>query len=245
LNYIIEVIGKRKAKIFRSIAVGMLLLLLSGCRVLNATAAAPTAIQASVSPVVQVVVYQAGPEWDINLPPEQQALSGHLEMVEELFAKGELLANGPTLDDFHGMYLFDVNADEIKDTLAEDQGVQSGVLQMIRVESWQLLLENLDADVGNNMLFVLNYTPGPNWMQGKSMFEQDINDHIAHVTSLFENQQLLAGGPVTDQQGRYIVAAENVANVYSMIGQDPAVKENLFVVQVKPWAPFNRQSIKR
>jgi len=221
--------------------VALCLLAATGCSVLEATAAAPTAAQKAEPSVVQVVVYQTGPAWNRNLPPEQQALGGHFEMVEELFAKGDLLANGPTLDDFHGMYLFDLDENKLEQTLARDQGIQSGVLQRVRVESWQLMLENLDADVGENLLFVLNYTPGPNWIQGKSMLEQDISAHLAHVSGLFDDQLLLAGGPVSEQQGRYIVAAESVAAAYSMIGQDPAVKENLFVVQVKPWAPFNRQ----
>ena len=94
------------------------------------------------------------------------------------------------------------------------------------------------------MLFILNYNPGAAWVQGKTLFEQDIKMHLQHVGGLLKENKLLAGGPVSDTQGRYIIAAENTAVAYKLVSDDPAVQANTFVVQVKPWAPFNRQGLK-
>ena len=152
----------------------------------------------------------------------------------------------PTLDDFHGLYVFNAGGESaVRSILDMDQGLKSGVLSEVKVESWQLFMENLGADVGENMLFVLNYNPGPAWVAGKTLLQQDIEQHLKHVGGMLEKGKLLAGGPVTKTQGRYIIVAENTAMAYQMIGDDPAVQANTFIVQVKPWVPYNRQGVKK
>jgi len=224
----------------KSIAVLGIAILAAG-----AMSGAPASAQNGPKAIVQVVEYSAGPNWQAGLPPEKQDLAGHFQMVAAKFAEGTLLANGPTLDDFYGLYIYNTGSQGATRAIMDaDQALTSGVLAEVKVETWRLFMENLGADIGDNMLFVLNYHPGPAWAHGKSLFEQDIAAHLNHVGGLLKAGTLLAGGPVSDTHGRYIVAAANTAAVYTIIGQDPAVRANTFVVQVKPWAPFNRQGLK-
>ncbi len=205
----------------------------------------PVSAQGDPIATVQVVEYQAGPNWQQGTPPDKQNLGGHFKMVANNYKTGKLLANGPTLDDFHGFYIFNVGDEAaVRGILKDDQGLKSGILTKVKIESWHLFMENLDADTGKKMLFVLNYNPGPAWVRGKSLVQQDIAQHMQHVSKLMREGNLLAGGPVTDVQGRYIIAADNTASAYKFVGDDPAVRANTFIVQVKPWMPFNRQGLK-
>jgi len=193
---------------------------------------------------VHVVEYKTGPNWDANKAPEEQNLGGHLQMVSDKFDAKELLANGPTLDDFHGFYIFNVeNEEAVRVILKSDQALLSGVLQEVKVEKWQLMMENLGADIGTKQLFILNYNPGTAWKQGKTLSEQDITEHKKYVGNLFHNGEILAGGPVTDTLGRYIVAGTELTDIENMVKADPSVVANTFDVKIKPWAPFNRQGL--
>jgi len=203
-----------------------------------------TATEPEKSVTVQVVEYRAGPAWDSAKPPEGQNLGGHFEMVADKFSSKQLLANGPTLDDFHGFYLFNVGSeDAVRSIMKTDQGLVSGVLSEVKVESWQLMIENLGADVGDKQLYVLNYNAGAKWQAGKTLFEQDLTQHNEHIQALNKSGSLLAGGPVTDMQGRYIVAANDLADIDRIVKSDPSVADSIFSVQIKPWEPFNRQGL--
>jgi len=204
----------------------------------------PNNVELSKPIMVQVVEYKAGPNWDEGKSPEEQNLGGHFQMVADKFAKKELLANGPTLDDFHGFYIFNVgNEDTVRSLIKSDQGLLSGVLQEVKVETWQLMMENLGADIGSKQLFVLNYNPGSAWEKNKTLMEQDIAPHLQHVTEWYQNGNLLAGGAITDSQGKYIVAAAELSDVEDFVGSDPGVVDATFKVTIKPWAPFNRQGL--
>ena len=121
-----------------------------------AAASLPALAQSGPKATVQVVEYQAGPNWKSGTPPEKQNLGGHFKMVTENFSVGKLLANGPTLDDFHGFYIFNVGSEgAVRKIMNSDQGLKSGVLSEVKVENWQLFMENLGADTGKkNALYI-------------------------------------------------------------------------------------------
>lgn len=206
-------------------------------------AAAPAAeAQTGPKAVVSVVKYEAGSAWKAGVAPADQDLKGHFGKIAAAFAAGELLANGPTLDDGRGFYIYNIASPKTATTIAStDPGVANNVLKLSSVETWQLFFENLGADIAGKSLYVLNYNPGPAWVQGKPLFEQNVGEHLKYVTGLFQSGALLAGGPVTDRQGRYIVAADNLGAAYALIGADPGVRDGVFLPGVQPWSPFNRQ----
>lgn len=196
------------------------------------------------APQAHTVIYTAGPAWDPMLPPEEQDLAAHFEYIEGLFAAGQVLAYGPFLTDGRGFYVhLGETTPDIEASIAEDPGVISGVLALDEMGTWDLVVEGLDADIGDDALFVLEYRPGPQWEDGVSLLEQDINDHLDYVGGLFVAGDLLVGGPAGDEHGRYVIAATDDEAAATIVDGDPSVARGLFEVDVVPWAPFARQSV--
>ena len=192
---------------------------------------------------LRTVTYTAGPSWDPALPPEEQDLAAHFGYIGTLFESGSTLGFGPFLDDGRGFYVHLEDAVDAQALVDDDPAVQSGVLALDEVGTWQLSLDALGSDVGSDSLFVLNYTPGVAWESGRPISEQALGPHSSYVGSLFESGELLAGGIVSSEQGRYVVAAPDSAAAAALVSDDPSVQSELFAVEVKPWAPFQRQSV--
>ncbi len=193
---------------------------------------------------LHTIIYEPGPAWDPKLPPREQNLGDHFAYIQSLFDAGSLVANGPFLDDGRGFYLhLAEQTDDIDAVIDDDPAVQSGVLQLDELGGWTLLVSNLGADVGDDALFVLNYNPGPQWVDGVPLARQDtIGEHLAYVGDAFESGDLLAGGPVDDTAGRYIVALPDAATAEDWVDADPTVANGLFVVETKPWLALLRQA---
>jgi uncharacterized protein YciI len=187
------------------------------------------------------LTYAGGPQWKAGLPPEKQEIGGHFQYAKKLFDDHKLLANGH-LANGTGFYVFVAKSfDEIEKIASGDPGIDSGVLQVQAAASWTLMFDNLAADVGGKQLFVLNYRPGPAWQAGKTLLQQPVAAHIGYVQSAFQAGTVLAGGPVDDHQGRYIVAAADQAAVDRWVQSDPGITAGIFRAEVIGWQPFNRQ----
>ena len=187
------------------------------------------------------ITYAGGPQWKPGLGPEQQDIGAHLAWAKTLFGDKRLIANGH-LANGRGFYLFDVRTPTEIDKLASsDPGIDSGVLQIEAVSPWTLVFDNLGADVHGRELFVVNERPGRNWRAGKTLLEQDLQEHLAYVQEGFEAGTVLAGGPVDGHQGRYIVAAADGAAAARWVQADPAVVADVLHPEVIGWQAFNRQ----
>lgn len=199
--------------------------------------AAPAPVQTTT------IIYAGGPAWVAGLPPEKQNLAGHFGWVQTHFQSGRLLANGPLLDEGKGFYLVRGSIEDAMKLIAQDPGIQGGVIQADAVATWTLFFDNLGAQFSEpRVLYVANYRPGPAWQAGKPMLEQDVSHHLGYVTELFKKGHLLAGGPVHEHQGRYIIAAADDTAARKIIADDPGVSSGLFRVELKPWQALNRQS---
>ncbi len=87
--------------------------------------------------------------------------------------------------------------------------------------------------------FVVLHAPGPKWIKGKSMFEQEgIREHVEHFSKWLENGKLSLGGPHLDERGGgMMIPTLGVpeAEVKHFAADDLAVKSGLLSLEVRPW----------
>jgi uncharacterized protein YciI len=192
---------------------------------------------------LQTVVLEGGPQWKAGEPPERQDLAGHFAYTKNLFAEGRLIANGPTMDDFRGFYVYKVrDRAELDQITRDDPALRSGVLKLVGIETWSVGIENMGANVGSEPLFVLHYLPGARWKAGTEITKQDgFSKTIEYVTKYSETGKVLAAGLVSEMKARVILAAASIEQARSFANADPGVQSGLIKIDVKPWVPFMRQ----
>jgi uncharacterized protein len=84
--------------------------------------------------------------------------------------------------------------------------------------------------------FAIFYTPGTSWKTGQPWNEQGLYAHGVYMNELFSKGTLLYGGPFDNHTGGLaIVEIESVDEVETIIQQDPAVKDGIFVANAHPW----------
>lgn len=87
--------------------------------------------------------------------------------------------------------------------------------------------------------FVILHVPGPNWLPGKTLFEQPgVREHVEHFRKLLQAGKLALGGPHLDARGGgMMIPAPGVSEdeIRSFAADDPAVKSGVLVAEVRPW----------
>jgi len=87
--------------------------------------------------------------------------------------------------------------------------------------------------------FAVLYGPGRRWVEGKSIFEQPLDGHIAYVKSLSDDGTVLMAGPFADDDaGLTILQADNLEEANLIIAEDPDVREDVLRADVRCWCPF-------
>lgn len=86
---------------------------------------------------------------------------------------------------------------------------------------------------------VVFHLPGPNWRNGKSLFEQPgVVEHVAHYRKLLEAGKLAMGGPHPDERGGgMMIGAAGVAQaeLAAFAADDPAVQSGVLRFEIRPW----------
>lgn len=191
---------------------------------------------------LRTLTLTAGPAWDPTLPPEKQDLAGHFATMAARFDGGALLAYGPQADTGLGFYVYvDSVADPDERLVQSDPGIEAGVLAVHETGSWTLTIDALDAP--SDAVFLVEYGPGPSWMAGRTLLEQDLVDHLAYIAERVGTGDVLAGGPVHDTLGRYVITAGSDAGAQALVDADPAVSSGIFAPVVHPWSVLARQSV--
>lgn len=89
-------------------------------------------------------------------------------------------------------------------------------------------------------LFVIYYTPGESWQDGKPFTEQRLMDHGAYMKQLYDKGQLTHGGPFLDSTGGIsIIKAENIEDAQAILAADPAIVNGVFKASLHPWFSVN------
>ena len=87
--------------------------------------------------------------------------------------------------------------------------------------------------------YVVFHLPGPAWVPGKSLFEQEgVREHVSHYRKLLDAGKLAYGGPHPDERGGGMMiptAAVSEEELRAFAAQDPAVQSGLLRFEIRPW----------
>ncbi len=87
-------------------------------------------------------------------------------------------------------------------------------------------------------LFLFLFRPGPAWRQGVPMRQQNLREHGAYHSGLVqEGRSVAGGGYVGEEGGMAIVRAADLAEAQAMLAADPAIRNGVFVAELRQWAP--------
>ncbi len=84
--------------------------------------------------------------------------------------------------------------------------------------------------------FAIIYQPGPNWIKGRSIFEQNLMPHAQYMQKLLENGTLEMGGPFSDSTGGMaIVNVASADEAQKILANDPSITMGIFTAALRPW----------
>ena len=89
--------------------------------------------------------------------------------------------------------------------------------------------------------FVIIFTPGANWIAGKTSREQPYwTEHAAFMDALFEDGIVMMGGPFADYSSILVVLeASDEGEVRDLFRRDPFVVQRIFhLSSVHEWLVF-------
>ncbi len=88
------------------------------------------------------------------------------------------------------------------------------------------------------MKFVIIYSIGKAWKDGKPHWEQELVTHRHYLVNTLK-EKLVAAGPFRDHTGGLvIIEVENIEEAVEIAKNDPAVLEDKFIFEVHPWEPL-------
>jgi uncharacterized protein YciI len=90
---------------------------------------------------------------------------------------------------------------------------------------------------GPRQLFVILYRPGPAWIAGRPMREQDLRPHGAYYAGLLRDGRVFAGGGFEGDGGMAIIRAADAAEARAILDADPAITSGVFVAELRQWRP--------
>jgi len=94
------------------------------------------------------------------------------------------------------------------------------------------------ATTAPRQLFLFLFRPGPAWRSGVPMREQDLRDHAAyHARLVREGRSVAGGGYIGEEGGMAIVRAASLDEARAMLAADPAIRNGVFVAELRQWAP--------
>ena len=211
----------------------------------SATTAKPTAAptdhpKAHAQPApkpIQMVYYRPGSSWLKGKPPAEQNLAGHMKFVHAAYQQSQLVGHGLATDRPLGLYLVSGQTDAAARFVASDPGVKQNVLQRDHIESWMVMMSQLDKHKPGTPLYVLRYRPGSSWIAGKPLTQQAIGPHMAYAKTKFASGRILAGGPIGDGStgGAYLVTGTKT-ELEAFLSEDPGVTAGVFTASTMPWA---------
>ncbi len=93
--------------------------------------------------------------------------------------------------------------------------------------------------MSQDIRYVIFHRPGPQWIAGRSAFEQPgVKQHVMHYRGWLAAGKLAMGGPHLDPSagGMMVpVAAVTEDEAREFAAQDPAVADGTLVFEVRPW----------
>ncbi|XID90789.1 YciI family protein [Paenibacillaceae bacterium WGS1546] len=85
------------------------------------------------------------------------------------------------------------------------------------------------------MKFVIHFRPGAAWVNGKSVFEQSLDDHGEYMQKLFDEKKLMIGGPYLDDRGGMaVIEATDKDEAAAILNNAPAIVRRIFEAEMYP-----------
>jgi uncharacterized protein YciI len=212
---------------------------------LTTAAIAPTQAQAPQVTPMTIVIYEAGPGWLKDVPPEKQNLGAHFGYVGGLFKDGQVIAFGPQTDAVRGYYVLRGADASVADSfIAGDPGIKDNIFKPVARLGWGVAVNAFHENMKGDTYFILRYKPGPKWVKGKTVAEQDIGPHFGYMIEQSKKGLILAAGPaMAGDEGLY-VAKGSKADVDTLIAADPGITSGIFAPDVFGWNVLGMQAAK-
>ncbi|MGQ0590609.1 MAG: YciI family protein [Sphingosinicella sp.] len=87
-------------------------------------------------------------------------------------------------------------------------------------------------------LFLYLFRPGPAWVAGRPMRQQNLREHGAYHARLVEEGRSVAGGGyIGEDGGMAIIRAADLAEAQAMLAADPAIVNGVFAAEIRQWRP--------
>jgi uncharacterized protein YciI len=83
--------------------------------------------------------------------------------------------------------------------------------------------------------FVVTYGPGPKWIPGKPIPEQDIGSHSKYMDAFVTKGIVFAGGPYDTSHGVYLMKAKTAGEISAITDNDPGVTGGVLTAEAHPW----------
>jgi uncharacterized protein len=95
----------------------------------------------------------------------------------------------------------------------------------------------MPPDIGPQNKYAFVYAPGPQWLAGRPVTEQNLSAHRAYVGELYARGRVLLGGPFLDDAGGgfAVVRAEGRDEASTLLAADPAIREGILTGIVRRW----------
>jgi uncharacterized protein YciI len=86
-------------------------------------------------------------------------------------------------------------------------------------------------------VLVARYGPGPAWVPERALPEQDIAGHMGFVRAAAAEGLFVAGGPISDEEGVYLLRSADHAATEARLRTDPGITSGvLALVSLTPWS---------
>lgn len=88
-------------------------------------------------------------------------------------------------------------------------------------------------------LYAVFFRPGPRWLEGKTIFEQPLDSHVAYLKSLYEKGIVLLAGPLEGSGGGLtILQLADEEEAQTLIEADPAISQGVLTYTLHRWYPI-------
>jgi uncharacterized protein len=86
--------------------------------------------------------------------------------------------------------------------------------------------------------FLVIYRPGPAWPKDAPVSTLPLQEHGRYLLGLYSSGLLKIAGPFTDDTGGAVMLeVANEAEAKAIVENDPAVKSDQFLYELRPWSP--------
>jgi len=106
-----------------------------------------------------------------------------------------------------------------------------------RQSEGQGMLPQMPSGVGPQKTYAFVYAPGPQWLAGRPLAEQNLGPHRAYIADLYARAQVLFGGAFLDDAGGGfgVVRAQGRDEASALFAADPAITEGVLTGVVRRW----------